>query len=382
MQWGLGPSKRRRPVLQSGEWLGGPKELEDPAQMQRGPLWSHIREGLCATPTWPPWSQDHTGYGTKVARASVLPKWRRPLPQCGGRPGGPKAAKPPTKGGGLLSGPHVGEDPSSTWWGPRWSSAVGGAVPMRRGRGPSKRRRPPLQRGGRLADRKEVEAPTPMPKGPRWSNIHGGLCGTRAGSPWSQSGEGPGTKVARGFVVPKWRRPPPQCSGHVGGPNAVEAALPRRRGPKWLQSGARSLIKVVGVSMVASRGRPTHHAACPRPFNTTEAPAPKPQGPQASQSGKAPCPKAAGLNGAPWLVRNPREPLHQTSEWFQVRGDPATMRGGGGGGVPAIRGGVCTKPAGPQWPRKAPLRSQRGGGPNPHAAGTAGPKSTKACEPN
>ena len=34
----------------------------------------------------------------------MLKKWARPLPHCAGRPGGPKEAKPPTQGAGLLSG--------------------------------------------------------------------------------------------------------------------------------------------------------------------------------------------------------------------------------------------------------------------------------------
>ena len=43
MRWGLGPSKRSRPVPQSCEWLDGPKEVEDHTPMQRCPCWSHIR---------------------------------------------------------------------------------------------------------------------------------------------------------------------------------------------------------------------------------------------------------------------------------------------------------------------------------------------------
>ena len=138
--------------------------------------------------------------GLKAALATA-PQWQGPqCSQSGGglcphvvSPGGPKAAKPRTQGGGLLSGPHVGQDPSSTWWGPRWSLAVGGPLPMRWGLGPSERRRPPLQTGGWLGGRKEVEAPTPMPEGPQWSHIRGGLCATPAGPLWSQRNEGPNT---------------------------------------------------------------------------------------------------------------------------------------------------------------------------------------------
>ena len=56
--------KRRRPPRLSGGGLGGPKAMEAPSPQRRGPRWSHSEGGPLAS----------------AARASVIPKRKRPIP--------------------------------------------------------------------------------------------------------------------------------------------------------------------------------------------------------------------------------------------------------------------------------------------------------------
>ena len=78
--------KRRKPPPQSGrgpcpkQWdRSDPKAVEAPTRTRQGPRWS----------------QSSLGPHPKAAGAPVVPQQRRPQSQCGGGPGGPKAADAP-----------------------------------------------------------------------------------------------------------------------------------------------------------------------------------------------------------------------------------------------------------------------------------------------
>ena len=97
----------------------------------------------------------------------------------------------------------------------------------------------------------------------------------------SESERGPLASAAGASEVPKRRRPPRLSGGGLGGPKAMEAPSPQRRGPRWSQSDGGPLASAAGASVIPKRWRP------PRPSGgglggpkAMEAPSPQRRGPR------------------------------------------------------------------------------------------------------